>query len=185
MIQAALAAVIVVGLVLRGPGGPLRGIFNDDHLHDLGKLLLGFSCFWMYIWFSQYMLIWYSNIPEETAYYIPRMQGAWGPVTVLVIVLNWIVPFFVLLPRPSKRSGSIMMKVAVVVLIGRWADLYMIVFPAFREGFGATPVFGIWEIAAICCLIGSFGWLIHRAFFAAAAVPSGDPLLGESLHYHV
>ena len=78
MIQATLAAMIILGLWLRAPAKPLAGVLNDEHLHDLAKLLLGFSCFWMYIWFSQYMLIWYSNIPEETSYFITRTHGPWG-----------------------------------------------------------------------------------------------------------
>ncbi|TWU21790.1 hypothetical protein [Bythopirellula polymerisocia] len=180
MVQAVLATMIVLALVLRSRG-PLRRIFTDDHLHDLGKLLLGFSCFWMYIWFSQYMLIWYTNIPEEASYFIPRMQGAWGPIMVVNIVLNWIAPFLFLLPRPCKRSESVMMKVAVIVLIGRWVDLYVMVFPTTM---GDWPVFGLWELAGGCLLIGTFGWLFFRSFAKAAPVPSADPLLGESLHYH-
>ena len=181
MIQAALAVVIIMGLILRSHDGPLYGIFNDEHLHDLGKLLLGFSCFWMYIWFSQYMLIWYSNIPEETSYFITRTHGPWGPIVVLSILLNWVVPFFVLLPKPAKRSAGIMMKIAVVVLIGRWVDLYVMVFPST---LGETPVFGIWEVASICCLLGTAGMLLFRSFAAAAPVPRNDPFLPESLHYH-
>ena len=74
-----------------------------------------------------------------------------------------------------------MMKVAVVVLIGRWVDLYVMIFPAT---IGATPVFGMWEIAGICLLTGAFGWLFFRSFIKASPVPEGDPLLSESLHYH-
>jgi len=181
MLQAALAVVIILGLLLRSPDGPLRGVFNDEHLHDLGKLLLGFSCFWMYIWFSQYMLIWYSNIPEETSYFITRTHGPWGPIVVGTIVLNWVVPFFALLPRPAKRNASIMMKVAVVVLVGRWVDLYVMVFPST---LGETPVFGVWEVASICCLIGIAGLLLFRSFATGNAVPRRDPHLYESLHYH-
>ncbi|MCG8449723.1 MAG: hypothetical protein MI725_09110 [Pirellulales bacterium] len=180
MVQATLAAMIVLAIMLRNRG-PLQVVFTDDHLHDLGKLLLGFSCFWMYIWFSQYMLIWYTNIPEETSYFILRTHGPWGPLMVVNIVLNWIVPFFILLPRPCKRSESVMMKVAVVVLIGRWVDLYVMVFPVT---IGATPVFGPWELAGACLLVGAFGWLFFRSFIKANPVPKGDPLLNESLHYH-
>jgi hypothetical protein len=181
MIQAALAVVIVLGLLLRAPDGPLRGVFSDEHLHDLGKLLLGFSCFWMYIWFSQYMLIWYSNIPEETSYFITRTHGPWGPIVVGSIVLNWVIPFFVLLPRPSKRNAGIMMKVAVVVLIGRWVDLYVMVFPST---LGERPVFGIWEAASVFCLVGVAGLLLLRSFATGNAIPRHDPYLDESLHYH-
>jgi hypothetical protein len=181
MIQAALAVVIILGLILRSNDGPLHGVFNDEHLHDLGKLLLGFSCFWMYIWFSQYMLIWYSNIPEETSYFITRTHGPWGPIVVVSIVLNWVIPFFVLLPKPAKRSSGIMMKVAIVVLIGRWVDLYVMVFPST---LGESPVFGIWEVASICCLLGTAGLLLLRSFAAAPPLPRNDPFLSESLHYH-
>ncbi|MBT4866452.1 MAG: hypothetical protein HON53_15215 [Planctomycetaceae bacterium] len=187
MIQAALAAVVVLGLLLRSHGGPLHGVFNDEHLHDLGKLQLGFSCFWMYIWYSQYMLIWYSNIPEETFYFVARTHGAWGPVVVLSIVLNWVIPFFVLLPKSAKRSGRVMMRVAVVVLIGRWVDLYVMVFPAIKSGENrlfANPVFGLWEAAAICYLVGTAGLLLLRSFAAAGPIPRNDPYLPESQHYH-
>ncbi len=181
MMQATLAVVIILCLLFRSNNGPLSGVFNDEHLHDMGRLLLGFSCFWMYIWFSQYMLIWYSNIPEETSYFIDRMSDSWGPVVISLIILNWIVPFFALLPKPAKRSGTVMMKVAIIVLIGRWLDLYLMIFPATT---GGAPVFGIWEVAAICCLIGTGGLLVLRSFGSVDPVPLNDPYLSESLHYH-
>jgi len=181
MMQATLAVVIIAGLLLRRPGGPLHGIFTDDHLHDLGKLALAFSCFWMYIWFSQYMLIWYANIPEETTYFIARTNTAWGPIVVASIALNWVIPFLVLLPKASKRSSSVMARIACVVLVGRWIDLYTMVCP---PTVGTTPKFGIWEVAAIVSLIGAVGILLSRAFAQAPAVPAKDPYLEESLHHH-
>lgn len=174
-------AVMIIACVLLRRYGPLAGVFRDDHLHDLSKLLLGFSCFWMYIWFSQYMLIWYSNIPEETSYFVTRTHGSWGPIVVASIALNWVIPFFVLLPRPCKRNEGIMLKIAVVVLLGRWVDLYVMLFPPTT---GDSPVFGIPEIATIIgvgCLIPL---LFMRSFAAAAPVPRNDPWLAESLHYH-
>lgn len=181
MILAALAVVIILAIRLSAPGRPLRGAFTTEHLHDLGKLLVGFSCFWMYIWFSQYMLIWYSNIPEETSYFITRTHGPWGPVVILSIVLNWLVPFFVLLPKPAKRNASVMMKVAVVLLIGRWVDLYLMVFPSTT---GDTSTFGIWEFAGVCCVAAAGLTLLDRSFRTSNPVPQNDPLLVESLHYH-
>ena len=180
MMMAVLATITVLCLILRDRG-PLKGVFNDEHLHDLGKLQLGFSCFWMYIWFCQYMLIWYSNIPEEASWFVRRMNNAWAPVVILNVIVNWAVPLFVLLPRASKRSASMMMKVAGLILIGRWIDLYVIVFPAT---IGEAPVFGVWEVAAIALIFGSFGLLVFRAFAAAPAVAKHDPYLEESLHYH-
>ena len=180
LIMATIAAITIACLVLKRRG-PLASAFRVEHLHDLGKLLIGFSCFWMYIWFSQYMLIWYSNIPEETSYFVLRTQGAWGPVLVGAIVLNWIVPFFVLLPRPCKRSEGVMLKIAVLVLIARWVDLYMMVFPPI---VGEAPVFGLPEVSGIVA-VGAISCLLFvRAFAQASPVPRNDPFLKESLHYH-
>ncbi|VAX40992.1 Putative uncharacterized protein TTHA1760 [hydrothermal vent metagenome] len=181
LFQATLAVIILFSLLLRRNEGPLENIFNDEHLHDLGKLMIGFSCFWMYIWFCQYMLIWYANIPEETAYFIPRTQTSWGPVMILNITLNWGIPFLVLLPRSAKRSRGIMMKVACVVLVGRWVDLYIMVFPSTM---GNTPLFGIWEVASICFFASLFGLCFTRAFATANPAPQQDPYLPESCHYH-
>ena len=96
---------------------------NQEHLHDLGKLIFAFSTFWMYIWFSQYLLIWYANIPEETSYFTRRLAGFWEPLFFLNFLLNWAVPFLVLLSVKAKRSSSMMLKVCWVILVGRWVDL--------------------------------------------------------------
>ncbi len=180
LIQAALAVMIITGILLRRKG-PLRGTFTTEHLHDLGKLLMGFSCFWMYIWFSQYMLIWYSNIPEETSYFIRRMHSPWAPVVVSSLVLNWGIPFFVLLPRPCKRHETIMLRVAVLVLIGRWVDLSVMIFPAVT---GPMPLLGLPELAGLAAIASGTGYLVIRAFSAASAVPRNDPDLAASLQYH-
>jgi hypothetical protein len=180
LILSTLAAMIVACILLRRRG-PLANVFHDEHLHDLSKLLLGFSCFWMYIWFSQYMLIWYSNIPEETSYFIRRTHGPWGPVVLASILLNWVIPFFVLLPRPCKRSESVMLKIATVVLLGRWVDLYIMIFPPVT---GSAPVFGIPEVATMVGLSCLIPLLFMRSFTAAAPVPQNDPWLADSLHYH-
>ena len=174
-------SVIIIACILLRRMGVLEGVFRDEHLHDLGKLQFGFSCFWMYIWFSQYMLIWYSNIPEETSYFSLRTVGAWGPIVIGAILLNWIIPFFTLLPRPSKRSESIMLKIAVVILLGRWVDLYIMIFPPIT---GKSPVFGFPEVATIACLVGISGLVFIRSFVATNPVPQNDPFLKESLSYH-
>jgi len=180
LVSSSLAAVVILALLLRRHG-PLKGIFTDDHLHDLGKLLFGFSCFWMYVWFSQYILIWYTNIPEETSYFILRTRSAWWSLVVANVVLNWVVPFFVLLPRPAKRSARIMAAIAAVVLIGRWLDLYIMVLPS---AIGETPMIEIPEIAAATALFGAFGLVFLRSFAKANTVPGQDPFLAESLHHH-
>ena len=150
LVTATLAVIVILGVASRSHGRT-QSEFTDDHLHNLGQLLFGFSCFWMYLWYSQYMLIWYTNFPEESAYFVRRTSGAWGAVMVLNVVLNFVVPFLVLLPRPAKRSAGVMTKVAVVVLIGRWLDLSLMVFPVTT---GETPLFGIWELAAFAAAVG-------------------------------
>lgn len=180
LVMATLAGITIASILLRRLG-PLAGTFTDEHLHDLGKLLIGFSCFWMYIWFSQYMLIWYSNIPEETSYFIPRLHGPWAPIVIGSLVLNWVVPFFVLLPRRSKRSERIMLRVSVVVLIGRWVDLAIMIFPPVT---GATPLFGLPELAGLLCLSALASGLFLRLFAAADPAPRHDPDFAASLHYH-
>lgn len=180
MFSSGLAVIILLVVWLRR-AGPLRDFVTDEHLHDLGKLLFAFSTFWMYIWFSQYMLIWYADIPEETVHYIIRQHQYWMPLFILNMTLNWAVPFVVLLPKRTKRTGSLLAKAAAVVLLGRWLDLYLMIQPAAG---GSNPQFGLWEAAAIAGTFSIFILVFVRAVRSAPAVPMGDPLLMESLHYH-
>lgn len=180
LFASALACTILVAHWLRKT--PLMAaIIREDHLHDLGKLLLGATTLWVYIWFSQYMLIWYANIPEETIYYVHRQSGLWGPLFLLNPVLNWVVPFFLLLPRAFKRDGTVLTRIALVVLAGRVLDLYVMIFPAV---FPESPVFGIWEVGTIVAMAGLAGMLVVRALRKAPVIPLRDPYLHESLHHH-
>jgi hypothetical protein len=128
-----LAAVTALTIILYWVG-PLRSVLTRNNLHDLGTLLFGFSSFWMYIWFSQYLLIWYVNNPEETSYFKHRLQGEWQRWIWLDIGLNWAVPFVVLLFRGAKRNSVILFAVACTVLVGRWVDLYVMVMPPILGG---------------------------------------------------
>lgn len=174
---AAIAALVVW---LRRTG-PLAGAVNKEHLHDLGKLLFAFSTFWMYIWFSQFMLIWYGGIPEETVHYAQRLTGAWAPLFWVNVALNWVIPFAALLPASSKRSEKVLLRVALVVLAGRWLDLYLAIAPAVD---GSAPHFGAWEAAAILGAAGLFFLVFTRTLQSAPVIPAGDPYLEESLHHH-
>src|SRR5262249_54514930 len=122
----ALMVLLVLSLCQTGP---LRDFVNEEHLHDLGKLLFAFSTFWMYIWFSQYMLIWYADIGEESVYYVHRLHNAWAPLFLLNIILNWVAPFAALLSRGAKRSPRALGRVAAVVLAGRTLDVYLMIGP--------------------------------------------------------
>ena len=180
MFSSGLALLVLFVLWLRR-AGPLRDFVNEEHLHDLGKLLFAFSTFWMYIWFSQYMLIWYADISEETAYYVARLHNAWAPLFLLNMILNWAVPFAALLPRGTKRSPRALGRVAAVVLSGRVLDVYLMVAPPLQ---GARPLAGIWEVGVLGGAAGALVLAFYRGIREAAPVPLNDPYLEESLHYH-
>jgi hypothetical protein len=180
LILGGLAMITILAIWLERRG-PLRGILTKEHLHDLGKLLFAFSTFWMYIWFCQYMLIWYANIPEETSYFTSRVRGFWWPVFLLNFLLNWAVPFVVLLSVRAKRNSSTLLEVCWTILAGRWVDLYLMIFPPL---VGEYPVFGVWELGFLLGSGGLFGLVLFKALRSASLVPVNDPYLAESLHYH-
>lgn len=176
-----IACTIILAVWLRNRG-PLRGIISDDHLHDLGKLLLAFTTFWAYIWFCEYMLIWYANIPEETEHFVRRTHNLWLPLFYLNVGLNWVIPFLALLPRAGKRDGSFLVKIAAIVLLGRILDMYLLIIPTVSEStpFAGVAPLGI-TLGAIGVFILTFGYMLGKA----ALIPLKDPYLEESLHHHV
>jgi len=176
MISSSLAAITILMVILRLSG--FKKIITQDHLHSMSNLLLSFSVFWVYMWVSQHMLIWYSNIPEETSYYIFRHFGGWGSLSFLNVVLNWLVPFLVLLPRASKRSDKILFQVSVVLLIGHWLDLFIMVMPPIM---GDEPTLGIWEIGTFVGMMALFFGVTLRKLQSIPLVPVNDPYLVESL----
>jgi hypothetical protein len=161
--------------------GPFARVLTEDHLHDLGKLLFAFSTFWAYIWFSQFMLIWYTDIPEESAHFVVRMRGNWWPLFVLNFMINWTFPFLALLPRVTKRTPSLLVKVAVLVLLGRWLDLYLAISPPVM---GIKPAFGAWEFGLMMGAVGLCGLAFFRMLRRAMPVPISDPGLEASLQHH-
>jgi hypothetical protein len=174
-------AVISIAAILLRRHGALAGIFTSHHLHDLGKLLMGFTTFWVYMWFCQFMLIWYGNLPEEATFYQWRHQGAWAVLSVANLLANWVIPFLVLLPRPAKHDENRMLRVCALLLVGHWLDLYVSVQPAFER---FAPVLGLWELAPPVAAGALFLLFFRRALSAADLVPRGDPYLAESLRHH-
>jgi len=180
MLLNGLAAIAVVVIILRRTG-PLRKVVTDSHLHDLGKLIFAFSTFWMYIWFSQYLLIWYANLPEEVVYFVNREEGSWTIFTGLNVVFNWLIPFVVLLSQWSKKNEGLLLKVCVIIMIGHWIDLYWMILPPFlKEG----PEVSLWEIGPFAGMIALFFLGTFKTFGQGNPVPLKDPLLVESLHHH-
>jgi hypothetical protein len=160
---------------------PMNAVITRHHLHDCGKLIFAFSTLWMYLWFSQYMLIWYANLPEETAYYVQRLHGFWQPLFLLNLALNWIIPFFVLLPKTNKQNAGVLLKVSVILLAGRWLDLYLMIAPPIA---GTQPRLGIWELGCVAAAVSLFGLSFFAAFSKVPSVPVQDPYLPESVEYH-
>lgn len=186
----ALAALIlaVAGLQL---AGRLRRCVTAEHYHDLGKLLLAFVVFWGYMAFSQYLLIWYANIPEETVWYLRRQQGGWALLAVILLFGNLLIPFCGLLSRGAKRRRGFLVFWAAWLLVFHWLDLYYLVMPSAglaHRSPGAVEAGGMVAGVAIdaCCLLGVgalYAAAVVRRAGGKAMLPLGDPRLGESLRF--
>jgi hypothetical protein len=169
-------AAITLSVVLLRDRGHFAGIVNEDHLHDLGRLLFAFSTFWAYIWFSQYLLIWYGNVPEEATYYVRRTGEGWIALFLLNVVVNWVVPFLLLLSRSSKRNPIVLECVAIVLLAGRWLDLYVTVMPNVI----ATADVRVADVLIAAGYAGVFFLVASRALASVPLVPLNDPYLRDS-----
>lgn len=182
LFQGGIAALIVLIIMLRRMGY-LRNVVNENHLHNLGQWLIALSVFWAYIWFSQLMLIWYSNIPEETSYFIRRSQGEWWALSYVVNpIMNFGIPFLALLPRPAKRSEYVLLRVAIIVLAGHWIDLWVGIMPyALPQG----PSFSFYEIGTTLGFGAAFVLVFLKALERAPLVPLRDPYLQESVHHRI
>jgi hypothetical protein len=174
---ATIATVTLLVVALREQGY-LRDFVTAEHYHDLGKLLFAFCIFWAYIAFSQYMLIWYGNLPEETVYFLKRMgQGTWQVFGILLPVFRFVLPFLLLLRRDAKRTPAVLVTASGIVLVGHYLDLAWIVLPAFAPSLR----WGWQELALFVGFLGVFVLLLTRLMVRVPAV-ARDPYLEESLH---
>jgi hypothetical protein len=150
---AALAVVVLSGV------GPAKGMAADPKVrHDLGKLLFAFATFYGYIWFCQFMLVWYVHLPDETTFYAIRMFGAWAPLFWLQPILTFVVPFVVLMSARAKRHPTTLLQVSVVVLLGRWLDAWLLVGPTTGQP-PVVPVVAIaGTIASVAVMALLFTW---------------------------
>ena len=176
-----LAVGIGVTVLLRRRGG-LRDAVGAAHLDDLGRLAIGFALFWAYVWYCQYMLIWYTDMPEETPYYALRMQGGWEVLTWASLALNWAIPFFALMPRAARRNPTVLLRIAGVMLAGQAVHLFLLIAPPLM---GTQPRIGVWELAPIVGALALFFWVLQRNLAAAPVLPHGDPWLADSLRHDV
>jgi len=168
-----IAAITIVAIVL-GRRGVLP-LPTSDQLHSLGKLLFAFVTFWAYLWFCQYMLIYYANIPEEIGYYVRRTAGGWEWLFWGNLIVGWLVPFVLLLRRKVKHHATYVVKVAALILAAHWLDLYVMVIPPAD----ASPIPSWTDIAFSLCFVPLAIGVMLRAFRAHPPVPSRDPYLCE------
>jgi hypothetical protein len=177
----AIAAITLIVVLLREAG--YLKIVNANHMHDLGKFMFAFSIFWTYLWFSQFLLIYYANIPEESIYYIERLSSDYySPIFFINLFLNFFFPFIVLMTRDAKRHSIFLKIVCSVVLFGHWLDFYLMVTPAVMKDFGG---FGLMEVGLILIYASAFGFVVMNALTKMNLIPKHHPMLQESMHHHI
>ena len=149
---------------------------NDNHIHDLGKFMFGFSVFWTYLWFSQFMLIWYSNIPEEVVYFISRIEDYTLPFWGMVII-NFVLPFLILVSSNFKRVSWIITMAGIIILIGHYIDVYNMIMPS---AVGDKWGFGLPELGSLMFFGGIFILTVFYSLTKAPLEVKGDPFNEES-----
>jgi len=160
--------------------GVLAGLVTEDHLHDVGKLMFAFMVFWAYVAFSQYMLIWYANLPEETPYMILRTQGDYQALSIVLMLVKFVLPMFMLISRPSKRNANWLMFMGFWFILAQWLDTYWIVMPTFYD----KPVFGFPEIGMFLGFLGLFFLSVSTYLQKISPVAINDPWQKDALHHH-
>jgi len=153
-------------------------LVTDEHVHDVGKFMFAFTIFWTYLWFSQFMLIWYANIPEETVYFKIRMHGPYSFFFWLNLVLNFVAPLLILMSAPAKRNYFVVSLVAIIILFGHWIDFYQIVMPGT---VGADWHLSWYEIGIACGFIGLVIFLVSNKLSKLPQIPENHPYLKETV----
>ena len=178
MLVSGITVIALITIYLKSKGH--LDIVNDSHLHDLAKFMFGFSVFWTYLWFSQFMLIWYANIPEEVTYYITRIED-YTFTYIGMIIMNFIFPFLVLINSDYKRIPWFIVMAGIVILVGHYVDVFNMIMPA-------TVVdrwyFGLPEISALAFFSGLFLLIVFYSLSKAPLLVKGNPYIKESENFH-
>jgi hypothetical protein len=177
MFVASLSFIILLTWLLKRAG--YLKFLRDDHVHDLAILLFAFSIFWTYQWFSQYLLIWYGHLPEETSYFISRLHE-FRTIFFLNLGINFLVPFFGLIRYGSKHNLSWVAIIAAILLIGHWLDYWLMIMPAAA---GDKSGIGVLEISMSLLYAGLFIFVLFRSLARGPLIVKNDPFLEESLTY--
>ena len=174
-------ATIAVILILLRRAGYMQWV-NNSHLHNLGQFIFGFSIFWTYVWFAQFLLIYYANMPEETVYFYKRFEyyKFWF---FLNLAMNFLAPVLLLMDRDNKRTDAKLLFVSIVVLLGHWVDYYQMIMPgAVEDGHNG---FGIVEIGIALGFVGLFTFTVLSSLSKKPLIAKNHPLLQESLHHQL
>ena len=158
-------------------------VVNANHIHDLGKFVFAFSIFWTYIWFSQFMLIFYANIPEETVYFVQRQNvSPYSWIFFANLILNFALPFLLLMMRDSKRQIGMLKVVCPIIVVGHWLDYYLMVTPGVMKGNGGL---GLLEIGMGLIFLALFLLVTLSSLSKIPLVGKNHPMLKESLGHHI
>lgn len=178
MLVSGITVIALMTIYLKSKG--LLEFVNDSHLHDLAKFMFGISIFWTYLWFSQFMLIWYSNIPEEVVYFVARIEDYKLPFFGMV-AMNFVFPLLLLMNSDYKRIPWFVVMAGIVILCGHYLDVFNMIMPATvsERWFIGAP-----EIGAICLFGGLFLFLVFYALSKHPLLPKGNPFIKESEHFH-
>ncbi|MDO9373781.1 MAG: quinol:cytochrome C oxidoreductase [Ferruginibacter sp.] len=172
-----LIALFIVFLKNRGQ----LEYVTDEHLHDIGKFMFAFSIFWTYLWFSQYMLIWYANIPEETGYFKIRVQGPYKGIFFLNLVLNFVCPLLIFMKKSPKRNWTLVTFMAVLIIFGHWIDFWQMVMPGTLGEHAELMPF---EFGIAALFIGIIMWRVGIYFSKYPLTAKNHPFLKESMIHH-
>ena len=178
LLVSAITVIAFVTIYLRSKGFLPK--VNDSHIHDLAKFMFGFSVFWTYLWFAQFMLIWYADIPEETTYFVLRFSE-YKTLFLSMLVMNFVFPILLLINSDFKSRPWFVIIGGLVILSGHYVDLFIMIMPGT---VGGSWSFGIPEMSATCFFIGIFIYTVLNAFSKADPLAKGNPFLHESEHYH-
>ena len=152
-------------------------LVTKEHMHDLGKFMFAFSIFWTYLWFSQYMLIWYANIPDETVYFKLRQQGPYSVIFYANFIINFVMPILILMARPSKRNYFTITFMAMIIIFGHWLDFFQMIMPG---PLGENWHINWYEIGIFMGFAGVLIFSVSRTLAKSSLVPSNNLLLKET-----
>jgi hypothetical protein len=154
---------------------------NNSHIQDLGKWMFALSFLWSYLWFSQFMLIWYSNIPEEVTYFITRIEYYKIPFFTMFFV-NFALPMVILMSRDAKRNPKFLITIGTLIFLGHWVDVWLLVTPGVM---GGDAHIGLMDIGMFLGFLGMFVFVVLKALTKAPLVPVNHPYLEESIHHNI